>query len=283
MNLGIFSVSMPDYEPMEAMEVMAKLGYNGVEFRCCEDNGDRNAPSFWSGNRSSMTADEVIEQADALKAKATELNLAMPSLGTYIQMGTSDAEIERHMEATAALGATNLRIGPGGFTAEGSPSYPEKMKDAAVRYGEIAKLADKHGVRSVIETHMGQLAPSISKAMNILRDLDPKHVGIMWDPGNQCFEGLEKIEMAIEEAGDYLAEVHVKNMRWQPGEVVDGQQTFTPDWCPIHEGLVNWPQVVKILTESGYEGWYFFEDFSTVTPLLERLEQNLKFFRSFEG
>lgn len=281
MKLGVFTVSMPDYEPLDALVKLKELGYDGAEWRVTEDKGDPANPSFWGGNRTSLTAEQLIEKADELKAKASELGLELPSLGTYINMQDED-RIEIHMKACAAVGAKSLRIGPGGYNPDNG-TYPEQIENARKRYAAIAEQAKEFGVRAVIETHMGQLAPTVTKAMNILRGLDPAHVGIMWDPGNQVVEGREVYRMAIEEAGEYLAEVHAKNLRWEKTEIEDGRQKWSCNACPLKEGQADWIAVIDTLKDVGYDGWIFFEDFSTDVPLDQRLKENHDWFRELIG
>ena len=60
MKFGIFTVSIPEYDPEKALEVAAEIGYDGLEWRVIKDDGDRSKPSFWSGNRTSMTAEELL-------------------------------------------------------------------------------------------------------------------------------------------------------------------------------------------------------------------------------
>jgi len=279
MKLGVFTVSMPDYEPLEALDLLAKLGYDGIEWRCTTDTGDKTKPGFWSGNRTTMTAAEIIERAPELKKRAQAAGIAMPSLGAYIGAGTTTFEdAELHMRATAAIGAKNVRISAGSYGRRPG-TYWELLKQARESYVKLAELAAKHNVRAVIETHMGQLGPSVSKARTILEGLDPKHVGIMWDPANQVMEGSETYKMALEIAGEYLAEVHAKNARYVPGEKTDGYRVWKYESSPLRDGVVNWPEVIKCLKAIGYNDWIFFEDFSTGQPLLDRLTDNLKWFR----
>lgn len=266
---------MPDYEPIETAALLKTLGYDGVEWRCTADAGDRSKPSFWSGNRTSMTAEEIIRRAPELKATG----LAMPSLGSYIAIDSCTfADAELHMRAAAAIGAKNLRISAGQY-GRAPGKFWDLFKKARENYAKLADLAAKHNVRAVIETHMGQLGPSVSKARAIIEGLNPKHVGIMWDPANQVFEGSETYKMALEIAGEYLAEVHAKNSRWVPGEETSGYRSWLYQSAPLRNGIVNWPELIKVLKDTGYNDWIIFEDFSTEVPLLDRLKDNLAWFR----
>lgn len=278
MKLGVFTVSMPEYDPIQALELLAALGYDGVEWRLCEDAGDRAQPSFWSGNRAGLSAAEALRRAPELKARAVALKLAMPSVGAYLSCFAEDAVIETHLQATAALGARTMRIGVGAFDrAKGS--FAEHVQRARRRYAEAAALASRYNVRAVIETHMGTLTPSVMVARSILEGLDPAQVGIMWDPGNQVVEGSETYAMALDIAGPYLAEVHAKNLCHRPGAPVNGRTPWKAEATPLREGLVDWPAVVAALKAAGYDGWLVFEDFSTMQPTAERLRDNLAWFR----
>jgi len=276
-RLGVFSVSMPEYEPAEAMELLAELGYQGVEWRVNTDTGDRAKPSFWSGNRTTQTAAEIVANADDLIQRAEELGLEMPTLGTYIDCYDFDV-VEQHMHAAASIGARSLRIGPGGYDRT-KATFHQHMASARAAYAQVADLAAKYDVRAVIETHMGLLTPTVATARMVLEGLDPRHVGIMWDPGNQVVEGNERYDMALDIAGDYLAEVHVKNLRHVPQPQPDGSIIYKSEACPVHQGEVNWAAVVTELNRIGYNGWVMFEDFSTTIPTRDRLAANIAYFR----
>jgi sugar phosphate isomerase/epimerase len=277
MKLGVFTVSMPDYELPVAMEKLAALGYDGLELRVCEDKGDRAKPSFWSGNRTSITAAEILAQAGALKAKARACGLEIPSLAAYIDSSNA-VLIDEHCRAAAAIGARNVRVGPGAYDAQRG-DYPAQLAEARARYADVAALAARHGVRAVIETHMGLLTPTVLATLRVLEGLDPRHVGIMWDPGNQVYEGREVYPMALEAAGPYLAEVHAKNATWTVSDTALGRTRWKPAMAPLRAGQVDWPEVIAALQRAGYDGWIMFEDFSTERPLDERLADNLAWFR----
>ena len=278
MKFGVFTVSTPEYDILDCFDKLSAVGYDGLELRITQDDGDRSQPTFWNGNRTTLTAQQVIDRADELKAKAAQTGMEIPALGTYITAADLET-VELHMRACAAVGANHLRVGSGPYHRDGTP-YPEQVNQVRNQYRRVADLAAKYGVRALIETHMNQLAPSVTKAMNILRDLDPAHVGIMWDPGNQVREGSEVYAMALEEAGPYLGEVHAKNTRWVVSEEENGAVTWATENAPLREGGVNWPQVLSLLQERGYDGWIHFEDFSTVVPTDERVRANLSWFRS---
>ena len=54
MKIGVFTVCAPEWEPLELMEKLSAMGYDGIEWRMTADAGDRSKPTFWEGNRASI-------------------------------------------------------------------------------------------------------------------------------------------------------------------------------------------------------------------------------------
>lgn len=225
-----------------------------------------------------MTADEVIAEAVPLRQKAEELGLEMPSLGTYIDSHDLDI-VRHHMKAAVAIGAGSLRVSPGNYV-HGEQSFRRQMEIAREAFAQVSELARQYEVRALIETHMGLLTPSVFTAMAVLEGLDPEHVGIIWDPGNQTVEGSEVYSMALEIAGEYLAEVHVKNMKQVPCRTENGRVVWEAVPCPVTDGIVDWPAVIEALARFGYDGWMFYEDFSSDSPIRIKLQEFLSWFRN---
>lgn len=276
MKLGIFTVAMPDYTPEEAIRRAYEIGCQGLEWRITKDAGDPAKPSFWSGNRTSMTAEQLLERAEALKSEAAKYAIAMPSLGTYISCEDPE-KVELSMRAAKALGASSLRVNAPAYKED--QSWEDQLAAARKSYAAVEELAKKYSVRALLETHMGLFTYSVATARTVLEGLSPEYTGIMWDPGNQVKEGLERCEVAVRSAGAYLGEVHVKNMAWRPVNVRDGSAEWICEFVPIPLGQVNWPQVIAVLKKAGYDGWYMLEDFSTLSPLHERLEEDIRYMR----
>lgn len=276
MKLGVFTVSAPEYYPLELMDKLSGIGYNGLEWRVTNDKGDRSKPSFWAGNRAGMTADELLEAADSLVQKAKKLNFEMPSIASYINCFDLE-DVEKHFKAAKAIGAKNVRICPAMYDPE--KSFNLQVAKTRYYYAMVAQLAAEYGLRACIETHMNYITPSMSKTMAILEGLDPKYVGIMWDPANQICEGLERIEMAMDIAGDYLAEIHAKNLIMNKTEV-DGGIKWQVKSVALDQGQVDWKTLLEFLEKKQYDGWIFFEDFSTDKSTDEKLVYNYEYFKS---
>ncbi len=100
-------------------------------------------------------------------------------------------------------------------------------------------------------------------------------MGVIYDPGNMIFEGMENWQMGLELLGPYLSHVHVKNAAWVEDGVVDGARHWRPAVVPMKEGFVSWPRVFAALENVGYQGWISLEDMAqgdTRTKLKDDLE-----------
>jgi sugar phosphate isomerase/epimerase len=257
---AVFTVMCPEFNIEETASLAASAGLDGLEWRVTKKSPEPiEEISYWSGNRS--TVDIANVQADLARAKemADRHGLAMPSLGTYMKAADLDV-VEAAMQAAANVGCPKLRVGPPGY--DGSRPYPELYDDALRDYGKVAALSAKYGVQACIEMHMDIITPSAGLAHRLVSHFDPKHIGVIFDPGNMVVEGYEQYQMALELLGPYLSHVHAKNCLWEKTGEEDGVAKWQWRMAPVKKGQADWTAIVAALKKVGYDGWLSFEDFS---------------------
>lgn len=279
MKLAVFTVSLPEWTPEQAVQRLAAQGWDGIEFRVVDapPAGPDQAPGFWSGNRCTVGLSEFAERAPQLARMVAGAGLGLPSVGAY---PTCDqpADVELALRGTAALGAAVVRVRT---PALGSAPYPELFDRARRLFPTIADRAGELGVKVVVELHHGTVVSSPSAALRLLDGLDPAHIGVLHDVGNMLAEGNEDVLSGLQMLGPYLAHVHVKNGQWSPGPPRgDGTRSWSFDWTPMAEGQADLPALFAALRSVGYDGWVSSEDFSTAVPLEERTAGNLALLRS---
>lgn len=202
----------------------------------------------------------------------------MPNLGTYVRCSDPDG-IERALRSASTLGAPSARVMLPDY--DGSVPYLPLRDEARRQWDTVAALAERHGVRALLELHMDTIIPSASAAAAFLDGLDPAHVGVIHDAGNMVFEGHERYRMSLEVLGPYLAHVHLKNASWSPlGTRPDGSTQWFPSFAPLTAGIVDVGALLRALRSIGYDGWISFEDFSTEQPAYERTRDNLAYVRN---
>ena len=278
MRFAVFTASLPELTPPEAIELLADLGYDGVEWRVVDqEHSPDGQPGFWRGNRCTWPLATFVEDAPSIRVMTERARLEMPCLGAYGESRDLQA-IERAMQGAALLGAHKMRVNVPRY--DGSVSYPKLYDRARAEYREVAELSRRYGVKALIELHHGRLLPTATAAAQFLAGFDPRDVGVIHDAGNMVHEGYEPYRLGVEALGPYLAHVHLKNAAWRPaGPRDDGGAAWRVDWTPLRDGMVDVVALFRALRAVGYDEWVTFEDFSTELPVRERSRDNLRYAR----
>ncbi|NEE02221.1 sugar phosphate isomerase/epimerase family protein [Phytoactinopolyspora halotolerans] len=281
MKFAVFTVSVPEWAPAEAVQRIAEAGYDGVEWRVTDQqDSPTGMPSFWAGNRCTWPASSFPDDVPAIKELTDDAGLEMPALGTYLQPGQFE-QIDTTMRAAAQLGVRQLRVSSGGYEADRNVTgqWNERRK----QYAEVARLAAQHGVRANIEIHHQQLTPSPHAAAAFLDGLDPEHAGAIFDIGNMVWEGWTEYRFGLEALGPYLAHVQVKNGAVVTSGVTrdDGTVEWSNAQLSLREGFADIPAFLTALTQVGYDGWVSVEDFSDLggQTRAERIADNLAYLK----
>ncbi len=278
MRYAVFTVSLPEYTPDEAVRVLREEGYDGVEWRIADqDPSPSGAPGFWAGNRCTWPLATFVEDAPRIRALSEAASLALPSVATYVTCEDL-AAAERVLQGVARVGAPQVRISVPKY--DGATSYLRLYDRSVAQYREVAALARQSGVRALVELHHATVLPSASSAARFVQNFDPRDVGVIYDAGNMVYEGYETYRLGLEVLGPYVAMVHVKNARWREvGTRPDGSAAWQAEWTPLTQGVVDMAALARALRQVGYDGWLSFEDFSTKQPLRDRLRDNLAYAR----
>ncbi|WP_010205945.1 sugar phosphate isomerase/epimerase family protein [Salinibacterium sp. PAMC 21357] len=274
MKFSVFTASTPDWEPEEAARVLAKQGWDGVEWRIT-DQKPAAEPGFWQGNRATWPLTGLEASLPHIAAVTREAGLEFSGIGGYARCD-NQVDVERMLAATAELGARQVRVT---VPKRGDGDYRDAFAQARTDFEWVASRAEAHGVKALVELHHETLTASASAALRLVDGLDPAHVGIIHDLGNLLIEGYEEHLSAFQMLGDYLAHIHVKNLAWHAEPEADGVTGWAHKWAPLATGQADVRAYFRDLATIGYDGWVTLEDFSTEVPLEQRTQENLNFVR----
>lgn len=275
LKFAVFTASLPEWTPEEAVSKLAEQGWDGIEWRVVDQKPSPNV-GFWAGNRCTWPLSTFEQDVPRIKEITEAAGLGMPSIGGYAASDQLD-DVERLMRGAAALGVPQMRVpvgrpGPEGYRA----AFAQRRRE----YEKVAELSARYGVRALIELHHQSLISSASAAARFVEGFDPAHVGVIHDIGNMLQEGYEYDLWSLEILGEHLAHVHVKNAVPVAKPADDGSRTdWHWEWAPMRHGVGNLPRLFKALKEFGYSGWVSVEDFSAQVPLEERVRDNLAYLR----
>lgn len=279
MKFAVFTVSLPEWSPQEAVGRLADAGYDGVEWRITDQAASAGGrPGFWAGNRCTWPLSTLLDDLDEIRRCTRDAGLGMPALGTYAACD-QPADVETVMRAARELGVGQLRIRIPNY--DGADSYAEVWRRRRREYTEVAKLAAQYQVRALVEIHHATPVQSPHAAAAFVDGFDPARVGVIHDIGNMVFEGWAQYRLGLEVLGEHLAHIHVKNGQWvRDGTRADGRANWTTAWAGLREGIADIAELFRALRQVGYDGWVSLEDFSERQPLAERIRDNLAVVRA---
>jgi sugar phosphate isomerase/epimerase len=95
---------------------------------------------------------------------------------------------------------------------------------------------------------------------------------VNWDTGNFYLGGQDDPYESLDAVADELCQVHAKDISIQQSESDRGEVTGTAVGCACGDGVINWPRVLEILNNHGFDGVLSVE---CGTP--EQAERSLKY------
>ncbi len=190
---------------------------------------------------------------DQLAAICRDNGLEVVCLATYLNWDELDC-IGSVARAARKLGCPRLRLA--GFNYTGKEDY-WTVHDRAVAQMKAAVpvLADE-GVKGVIETHFGSIHASAHGAYNLVRHFDPSQIACILDGSNLIVEGWKTGRWSSNSWGGHLDHIHVRNAAWQHSE----ERGWHWTWAPLESGIADWPRILTILKERGFDGYVSVEN-----------------------
>ena len=277
MRLSVFTASLPEWTPAQAVAHLAEQGWDGVEWRVT-DQADAEPPGFWAGNRCTWPLATLAADVPAIAATTAGSPLEVSALCGYATCFERDA-VETLLAATAALGVPRVRVRAPDL---GGSRYPELFEATRTAFARVAERAAAHGVQALLELHHGTVVSSASAALRLLDGVDPAALGVIHDLGNLVIEGGEDTRAGLEMLGPYLAHVQVKNASWRAVATDgDGSVRWEHRWDTLAGGQADARGYLAALADVGYDGWVTLEDFSTAVPMEQRTAQNLSLLRAW--
>lgn len=248
MQLGVYSLVTPDYRTEDAAELVAEIGYSGIEWTVDYPEAHWDGVSKWH-----IDTDDLPASARTAREAAERRGLTTVALGARCDCFDADAALHA-MEAARLAGAKAIRVHAPLY--DGSTHHDELFQKGREAYAGLEEASRRSGVKVWVEIHNGRICASASATRRLLEGFDPEWIGAIFDPGNMVREGMENWRMAVEMLGPYLQHVHVKDMGWLRGE--DGAWFYKS--MSLADGMVDWEEIIGALRSVGYQGFLNVED-----------------------
>jgi sugar phosphate isomerase/epimerase len=264
MKLCCTSVMLPRWTLDETFEQLAAAGYDAVELRCRYNPEDTAAePAFWGRHLSDVSPDNILDKAADIRAAAARSGVEVAALAPNVQIGQDEVIRKIFAGAVAINPADPPLVRIGAPRHDRSKNYMPQFLAARYGFAELVEVAREYGVKVLYEIHVGTVAVSCSRALELLRDLDPAHIGAIYDVPNMLRVGLEDTRMGMETLGPYLAHCHIGN--GTPVEDGVDEESGRTKWkwqfSDVRAGVADIPQIVGDLKALDYDGCLSLEEF----------------------
>lgn len=263
MKLSLTSVMLPRWDLETTFAKLATHGYEGIELRCRYNPEDPDAePSNWGRHLTDVSPDNIAAKAAQIRDLSQQTGVRVCALAPNFTCDQTEI-IDKIFKGALAIDPDDpplIRIGA--QRHDRSRPYLPQFLDARMGFAHLVERAHDCGVKIIYEIHVGTIAVSASRAIELLDNFDPNHIGAIFDVPNMIRVGLEDSKMGLELLGPYLAHVHIGNATpVQTQRDATGSMHWQWDFCDLREGMADIPQIIQDLKDVGYQGYISLEEF----------------------
>ncbi len=199
----------------------------------------------------------------------------------FSSMLTSDRPYEEtiqafreHAEKLFFLGARVIGVSEQGNSIQGRLDLPilknkpvysaDQWKTVIKGFNEMGQIAKDMGMAFTCHHHMGTGVQTVEEIDYLMDNTDPNLVFLLFDTGHLTFAGIEYLPV-LKKHINRIKHVHLKDMRLSVHAEVKANDMCFLDavragvFTVPGDGDVDFKPLVKVLEESGYEGWVVVE------------------------
>jgi len=203
----------------QTADLVADVGWDGVELPVRAKDGQITPEKV----------EEVLPQfSEAFRARQREVSI----ITTDITSVTPTAE--KVLRTASKLGIKRYRLGFYSYSKD--KPIPDQLKEVGARLRELAALNKELGLQAGFQNHSGdsRVGAPIWDIWTMIKDLDPKAMGICFDIGHATIEGGLAWPTHFRLAAPHLTAVFVKDFYWKKNA-----KDWKMEWCPLGEGMVK--------------------------------------------
>jgi inosose dehydratase len=205
------------------------------------------------------------------RAAAATLDAAgLRAVGGFVPVVLHDAahdplpEVDTALDALVAAGAGVIVLA----AATGLQGYDERpvLDDTAWArlLGNLDRIAARAAARGVVTALHPHVGTMVERREEVDRVLAGSGVALCLDTGHLLIGGTDPVEL-VRSVPERVLHVHLKDVdeRWA-SKVRSGDSTYTEAvaagmYRPLGQGDVDVAQIVRLLEDGGYQGWYVLE------------------------
>tara|TARA_R110000850_G_scaffold14189_20_gene45517 strand:- start:172 stop:1098 length:927 start_codon:yes stop_codon:yes gene_type:complete len=228
----VFNKPLQHLSYEEQAALVAEMGFVGIE-------GTVRANGHVTPGR---VKEDLPKQIKALRDNGVDMTLMTTDVNN------AEDDIHRTLLETAAdLGVKQFRMGSIKFTYD--RPIPEQMEEIKVTFEKLVDFCQPLGIQPLYQNHAGagRFGASIWDVYEVLKDHDPKEVGIAFDIRHAAVEGGQSWPTEFHLTRPWIGFVYCKDFAWV-------KDSAKPSNVPLGTGRVDYPAFFKALKKSDYTG-----------------------------
>jgi len=258
---GVYEADRPNPSFASVLDGIAHAGYEGTEL----------GPYGYLPTDSAALDRELKSRGLALGSSFVPLPLADPRrrdrcVATSLAVARLLATQAVRELIVAGEEDPQRALIAGRVPEDGKAGWSDEQWGEAVAtlHAVAGALRDELGMRVVVHHHAGTFLETPDEIDRLMADTDPGLVGLLLDTGHCVYGGGDPVDL-VKRHGDRIRYVHLKDVRAEELQrVATTGIAMEEAWrrgifCPLGEGVVDFPQVVTSLRGRGYTGWMIVE------------------------
>jgi len=237
-TLCIFSKHMAQFGHQELAQHAKDIGFEGIDLTV------RPKGHVLPEN----AAQDMPRAVEIIRARG----LAVPMITTDLQ-GPADPAARPTLTTAAKLRIPFWKPGYHRYVKLDTPNAAEKtLAEIRPQLTGLAAMSKEYGVTCGVHNHSGDyFGAAVWDTRDVIAPLDPASVGYYFDPAHATIEGgLGNWRISMSIVSSRLMMVAMKDFYWAKGK--DGR--YVVKWCPIGQGMVDWPRVFAYLKSISFKG-----------------------------
>ena len=232
--IHVFSKPLHQLSYAETAKVIADSGYGGIDYTVRKAQGH-------------VLPEKVAEDLPRAVEAAHAAGLKVEMITTDI-VSVREPHTEKLLRAAAKAGVKCYRLGVWNYDPKlGVLGTLEKLQPD---FKELAALNASLGLHGAIQNHTGiRVGSAVWDLHYLLKDLDPRAIGVQYDIRHGVCEGGQSWPVAIRLLAPWIRCTDMKDSKWvqSPGKAA-------VDNTPLGEGIVPLDAYIKLLKELKISG-----------------------------
>jgi sugar phosphate isomerase/epimerase len=214
-----FSKPFAELSPDDTADLVAEIGWDGIECPV------RAKSTHIQPER---VEEDLPKMVEALRKRGKQVVLVTTDITKPTPLG------EKVLRITAKLGIKKYRFGFEKYPKNEHPA--KKLAEVGAALKDLAALNKELGLQGGWQNHSGvdYVGGPIWDVWSVIRDLDPKYIGMCFDIGHATLEGGLSWPIQTRLMEPHFVAVFLKDFYWEKGA-----KGWAPRWCNFGDGTVN--------------------------------------------